>query len=443
MSSMPLSPILITKLDDVGERAVPVSFESWIGERQLAAWGTNSGAKPLPFQHWRRFKEAFAPELIERAIRESRLPVRRCLDPFAGSGTTALACQFLGVEPVTIEVNPYLADLAEAKLASYDVRSLTRDFGALVRNANEIHADPVKVFAAAPSTFVEPGVDGRWIFDRDVAARLASYLLALRKVRNGVNRRLMKALLGGILVESSNVVVSGKGRRYRRGWEGRRRSARELDDAFCEAIELAIGDIVRFGARREQRYTLLRGDARIMLAQVDPIDLVIFSPPYPNSFDYTDVYNVELWGLGYLNSTADNRRLREATLSSHVQIKRNFSAAPSGSKTLAQVTKKLRNNRGQLWDIHIPDMVGAYFAEMLEIMQSAALKLPRNGEIWLVVGDSRYAGVSIPVTTILSELATAAKLGIVLNEPFRSMRASAQQGGKRELDETLLVLRRS
>lgn len=434
---------MVADLGSLEERVVPVSFESWIGERQLPAWGTNAGTKPLPFQHWRRFKEAFAPELIERAIRESHVPVRRCLDPFAGSGTTALACQFLGVEPVTIEVNPYLADLAESKLASYDVGSLTRDFGKLVDNTNAVHADPEKIFSAAPATFVEPGVDGRWIFDRAVASRLANYLLALRKVRNATNRRLMRTLLGGVLIEASNVIVSGKGRRYRRGWEGRRRTARELDDAFCDAVEKAISDIVRYGQRREPKYTLLRGDARALLPQIEPIDLVIFSPPYPNSFDYTDVYNVELWGLGYLNGAAANRRLREATLSSHVQVKRSFAAPPSQSKTLASVMKKLRNKREQLWDRNIPEMVGAYFTEMLAIIKSAALKLPCHGEIWMVVGDSRYAGVSIPVTTVLSELASAANLSVVLNEPFRSMRVSAQQGGKHELDETLLVLRRT
>jgi DNA modification methylase len=420
-----------------------VTFESWVGAREIPAWSTNAGAKPLPFQHWRRFKEAFAPELVHRAISESRLPVRRCLDPFAGSGTTALACQFLGVEPVTIEVNPYLADLAEAKLTTYDVRSLARDFGKLVNTANKVKTNAAQVFAAAPPTFVEPGVDGRWIFDARVAGRLACYLKALKGIRNAGNRRLLRALLGGVLVDASNVVVSGKGRRYRRGWEKRRRTAGELDEGFCQALERAIGDIVRYAERRERSYTVLRGDARTLLTEIEPVDLVIFSPPYPNSFDYTDVYNVELWGLGYLDSSAANRKLREATLSSHVQVKREYAPAPSGSATLDGVMKKLKRKRAEMWDAQIPDMVGAYFAEMQEVIRNAGAKLPRGGEIWIVAGDSRYAGVSIPVTAILSELAKPAGSRVVRNEPFRSMRASAQQGGKRELEETLLVLRRS
>jgi len=85
---------------------VEPTFDKWIQGRIITAWGTNAGARELAFQGWRHFKEAFAPELVERAISESPVKVRRCLDPFSGSGTTALAAQFLGVEPIAIEVNP-------------------------------------------------------------------------------------------------------------------------------------------------------------------------------------------------------------------------------------------------------------------------------------------------------------------------------------------------
>jgi DNA modification methylase len=97
-----------------------VSFEQWTRRRELAALGTNLGSASIPFQKWRHFKEAFTPEIVDEAIRSSEIKVRRCIDPFGGSGTTALACQFLGVDPTTIEVNPYLADLIDAKLDTYD-----------------------------------------------------------------------------------------------------------------------------------------------------------------------------------------------------------------------------------------------------------------------------------------------------------------------------------
>jgi hypothetical protein len=88
-----------------GGGEVQVTFEEWTRGRALPYVGTNAGAVDLPFQAWRHFKEAFAPEIVAQAILESSIPVTKCLDPFGGSGTTGLACQFLGVHPILAEVN--------------------------------------------------------------------------------------------------------------------------------------------------------------------------------------------------------------------------------------------------------------------------------------------------------------------------------------------------
>ena len=106
-------------MTDVSQESHLITFSDWASDRQLISLGTNSGARTLPFQEWRKIKESFAPELIARALSESPIPVERCIDPFGGSGTTGLACQFLGLHPIMAEVNPYLADLIEAKLTPY------------------------------------------------------------------------------------------------------------------------------------------------------------------------------------------------------------------------------------------------------------------------------------------------------------------------------------
>lgn len=417
-----------------------VAFNEWTQQRSIDSLGTNAGADKLPFQSWRNFKEAFAPELVQRAISESAIPVRRAIDPFGGSGTTALACQFLGVLPTTVEVNPFLADLIEAKLSQYEADELAHDLGLIARRAQD-GAAPAGYFDALPATFVEPGVNGRWIFDREVALRIGELLNAIDSLVRSEHRRLFRVLLGGVLIETSNVIVSGKGRRYRRGWQSRRRSAASLDEAFFGSARTAISDIHRFASRRELGYELVRGDARTALRR-GGWDLALFSPPYPNSFDYTDVYNVELWALGYLTSNSSNRRLREATLSSHVQISRSFSPAPSGSAVLDETMKQLEASRSELWDARIPEMVGAYFADLMDVVRQIGRKITAGGSLWLVVGDSRYAGIQIATANIVGELATGEQWSLRGYEPFRSMRLSPQQGGRPELSETLIKLQR-
>lgn len=418
-----------------------VSFDMWTKGRLVPALGTNAGAEKIPFQTWRNFKEAFAPELIARAVSECSIEVNHCVDPFGGSGTTALSCQFLGIEPTTIEVSPYLADLIQAKLQTYDADELVRDLSSIIRAVNRKVINPSDL-NRLPVTFVEPGVRGRWIFDREIALRIEAYRQAIDDVASETNRIFFKALLGGIVVDLSNVFVNGKGRRYRKNWRENRHSMGEVDWKFRKLAQGAIVDVHAYRNRVCTNFTLLRGDSRTQLDNVSKCELAIFSPPYPNSFDYTDVYNVELWMLGYLKDFRGNRELRQSTLCSHVQVLRDFPKAPNGSASLVETLECLGCVRSDLWSTRIPDMVGGYFHDMSEIISSLYRTLLPGGEIWAVVGDSRYAGVYVPVAAILAELAPSLGFEVIKVEAMRSMRASAQQGGRKELAESLLVFRK-
>lgn len=414
------------------------TFERWTEGRVVHALSTNWKAKTLPFQDWRRFKEAFAPELVARAISESSLDVGNCLDPFGGSGTTALACQFLGVHATSVEVNPFLADLIAAKLCEYDATSLLDDLMAVIKSSREPRS--LTVTTEMPDTFVEPGVNDRWIFDRPVWRRILALRSAINSLRSRKHKRLFRVLLGGILIDLSNVITSGKGRRYRRQWKSRPVDPNHVMELFMSTVEAAIVELYRYSERQCMTYDVINADARAALTDIGRTDLAVFSPPYPNSFDYTDVYNIELWALGYLERKRDNRRLRESTLTSHVQIKRNFSRPPSSSALLNRTLRRLDRARPQLWNRHIPEMVGSYFADMAHVLRSLKRVMARRGMAWIVVGDSQYADIPIRVSRILKDIAAAQGWSVEMLEPFRSMRSSAQQGGAYKLTEDLIVL---
>lgn len=419
-----------------------VTFREWLQGRRPPHLSTNFGVEPVAFQSWRNFKEAFAPELIGRASEETSEQLGRrvesCIDPFGGSGTTAISCQFLGIHPVTIEVNPYLADLTEAKLTTYDVNALIQSFQRVIAGAKQRVAAPY--FPGAPTTFVEPGVDGKFVFHRVIAERLARLRQRIDGLRRPEHQRLMRVLLGAIALTVSNVTVSGKGRRYRRGWQHREVDPKVVNDAFENAFARAVYDIRRYQQRATTKYEVLRGDARKLIPTRPKFDLAVFSPPYPNSFDYTDVYNVELWVCGYLRNREDNQKLRRSTLRSHVQILTDAPASEVMSSTLQEVLRSLEHTRTPLWNRYIPRMVGSYFEDIGLILDRLKRCMRSRSRIYVVMGDSRYSGVRIPVSTIARELAVKRGFEISGEEPFRSMRSSPQQGGNPELLETLLVL---
>lgn len=264
----------------------------------------------------------------------------------------------------------------------------------------------------------------------------------MSRLSNEAHRRLFRVLLGSVAVPMSNVVISGKGRRYRGNWAARETSATQVDVLFRRATEQAIADIAYYGRRAEQDYLLMRGDSRELTATAPEAEFSLFSPPYPNSFDYTDIYNIELWLLGYLTDTATNRALRESTLRSHVQIKRSYEGRIPPSPTLKRTMKALDQHVGKLWNADIPAMVRAYFSDMANVIQNLSRTMTPQADIMMVIGDSRYAGVRVDVATICSEISPAFGFGMKSARPIRAMRASAQQGGHQNLSETLLHLKR-
>jgi hypothetical protein len=421
-------------------------LHSWLRDRDDYFLSTNAGATEIPFQRWKSFKEAFAPEFVANAVAETSKALGRrvesCIDPFGGSGTSALTCQFLNVFPITIEVNPYLADLIEAKLASYNSDALMKSVSRVFPKREPAGRRPtVSAFSSAPPTFLEPGVNGRYLFSRSVAGRIAQLRDRILALKDDDSRRLLRVLLTSNVVAHSNAIISGKGRRYRKNWQERKVSPQDLDSNFSQMITNAAYDIRRYAHRPMKDYRLVRGDARNISKYVRrTVDMAVFSPPYPNSFDYTDVYNIELWAGGYLSSSTDNRTLRMSTLRSHVQIKRDYSHPPLASSMLNKTLKQLNEVRDALWNKSIPEMVSAYFADMDKVIGGLARVLTNRGRIYMAVGDSRYAGVDIRVSKILTELAYRYNLQLVSETPFRSMRSSPQQGGQLELAETQLVL---
>ncbi len=376
------------------------------------------------------------------AVAGSTLRVNRLCDPFGGSGTSALAAQFLGIESVSIEVNPYLADLVRAKVSTYNIKKLSSALLRVEKRARLSKKRGLGNIAVLPGTFVQPGRNQRWLFDRAVAIEVEKLKHAIGREKARSIRRLFRVLLGGSLVEFSNAVISGKGRRYRRDWQRRRMNPSDVVKQFSSAAGNAIAEINALSERSKARSIVICGDSRKRLRSVGAVDLIVCSPPYPNSFDYTDVYNMELWMLGYLKSPKQNRKLRRSTLSSHVQIAPEFSMPPD-VPTLRKLLERMTYARKMLWNENLIAMVGGYFRDLEVVLDGCRKILRANGQAWFVVGDSQYAGIQIKVADILCEIAESVGLSIVRRQPFRSMRLSPQQGGKRRLAESLVVFTKS
>lgn len=401
---------------------------------------TNQQGKFTAFQRWFSFKEAFSPSFVMGAIQGLGYKPTHIIDPFGGSGTTAITAQLLDIPATTIEINPFTADLILAKATPIPYKKFQDIQKSFYKRLLEKKVD-WKMLAHLPPSFVESGKNEKWIFDKKVAGRITQYLATINSFRDTSVKRVLKIILAASLIPASNVYIDGKGRRYRKNWEECDTSSKKLDELVRIQFEIILEDSKRFENRPRSEVKVINSDARAALkALKKPADLIVFSPPYPNTFDYTDIYNVELWVLGYLKNSKDNRDLRSKTLRSHVQSQWESAALKVDSIKLKEIHAELLQKKDLLWNKNIPNMVLAYFKDMEDILTESFRLLKDGGKLLMVVGDSKYVDVLIDVSVVLTDIATNVGYTKIVKKEVRKMRTSAQQGGGKHLGEWIIEL---
>jgi hypothetical protein len=90
----------------------------------------------IEFPEWQRTKHVhrlhpylgkFVPQLVELFLRRFFKPGETILDPFAGSGTTLVEANALGMNAVGIELSPFNCLIIEAKTRRHDLAAIRRE----------------------------------------------------------------------------------------------------------------------------------------------------------------------------------------------------------------------------------------------------------------------------------------------------------------------------
>ena len=155
-------------------------------------------------------------------------------------------------------------------------------------------------------------------------------------------------------------------------------------------------------------------------------DLCVTSPPYLNSFDYSDVYRPELFLAGHVVNNDELMRIRLKTLRSHVQATWKEPVKSDFGTMYAEVMKEFLSRQDTLWSNRIPEMIQAYFEDMERLLSLLAKKARPGALLKIAVGTSAYGGIVIPVDFILAEIGE--EVGWLLEDVqvVRRLRSSAQ-----------------
>jgi len=377
----------------------------------------------LPRHRWYFVKEGFSPKLVEQALQiDGVVPGELLIDPFSGSGTVPLTGAIAGLRSEAFEVNPFLRFLSATKLRTTPAAKLLAASDGVLRAMET----PIESALEGYSTFTTGNRWKRWLFPLSVIRGFEAGKRAIAKLEVPNQRALLKMALLGAAMDCCNATRDGKCLRFPQGWAKRQVTDARLRAQFQTRVSTIAEDLESLPlSNRLARVS--EGDARKLLGRSgEKFRICVTSPPYLNSFDYSDVYRPELFLGDFVDSTEALMRVRLKTVRSHVQASWERPQKTEFGSLYKECMERLNGSNEELWDPRLPIMVQAYFEDMEKILTGLRARADKRASVWLVVSTSAYAGIEVPVDLILAEIGQ--RTGWFLREVgvLRYLRSSSQ-----------------
>lgn len=351
-----------------------------------------TGNADQPFHGWFHFKEAFSHELLHRVLKDVQLDGAKhvsVFEPFAGAGTMAASLGLLvdagDLETASYsgyEANPFLHLLSSTKL-----RALQEQQHAVVETAHAVavRASSSKQHVAVPGLSTFEGAS----FDTDTLQELLRLRDAIEAVESpDLVRDVLRVCLAATVEPASSLRKDGRALRRTAG-------PRTTDPTawFLTLATRVADDVAAAGASVAGTVSL--GDVRACsIAGPADVDLSLFSPPYPNNIDYTEVYKLEAWFLGLIKDRDDFRSRRIATLRSHGSLRwaddYAFTNSVDAAEVEALVDPILKAIPAGRYESSRRQLVLGYADDMLTTLRVVGARLRPGGQMVCIVGNSLH-----------------------------------------------------
>ena len=351
----------------------------------------------------------FIPQIPGHCIANLSLPGELVLDPFGGSGTTALEAVRLGRRALSVDANAIGTLIGRVKTCNLD-RTTAREIHAIRSVLTTMLVD-----LPAPEMLCEkhqkcipeiPNID-KW-FPMSSRGELAGIRDRIDKIGGEKARHIASLALSRIVLavsyQDSETRYTSKPRDIPQG---------ETIKRYLGALDTIVRNVVRTQAALRYGVSMfVVADARNLPQSVcrpGTVDLIVTSPPYGNANDYHLYHRFRLLWLGY-----DPRKLGKMEIGSHLRHQRESSGFDEYADEMEQTLKRMH-------------------------------KLLRPGRYAvLVVGDAIYKKVLYPAAELLGK--RAEKLGFetvcILKRNIHRTKRSFVAAGRRATTEKLLVIRR-
>jgi hypothetical protein len=388
--------------------------------------------KTEEIHRWFNIKEGYSKELISSLIKELNIKNGYIVDFFNGSGTTSLLAKEQSFKYYGFEINPFLYLLSVVKLCDYteeDIKKITLTKKRILKEYKKIKKIKKIKLSILEKVFKSNLED---------VLKIRTKILNIKEIKI---KNFFIIAMTSILEEVGYAKKDGNGLKY-----PKKKKIAIFVDKFSEKIDLMVSDITNNKIRNKNGSSVILGDCRnISKEHINKLknktSLIVFSPPYANCFDYSEVYKLELWLGNYIKEYKDLTNIRNKSLSSHINKDLNeYKEHSLLKKDLNKLSKQ------KLWNKKILQMLNGYFYDMEKVLNNSYKILSKGGFCVIVVGNSAYSGHIIETDVILSKIASKIGFSEIEINIARKLRASSQQARSfkngKNLRESVIIMKK-
>ena len=419
---------------------------------------------------WLKYKEGFSADLVRKLLSEFHVEKGGwVIDPFMGSGTTALVATLAGINSIGYDILPMskISIKAKSNIFNYDIEELKKirqEFERLeVPNdyAGRTPSIGVTEGAYPPKTDRQLAFYTEW-FDNSNYSDEAKTLLKLCCL-NTLESISFCAKDGQYLrwdIRSPKMIEANADRAAK----GKRPIVVELNkgelpdfrQAMTAELDKVIKDIsdiqAKNGASGMAETRFVEGSALFEMTGLpdNGLDACISSPPYCNRYDYTRTYALELAYLGVdkerfnrlrqdlLSCTVENKPKTDVLRQHYVSIGRTadfekIMGIVRGNTVLQEINEALRrrNEWGEINNKGVLKMVDGYFTELTFVFAELFRACRKGAKVAFVNDNVRYAGEVIPVDFLTTNLAEQVGFKPVKIYTLKQQKGNSSQQMKR------------
>lgn len=387
---------------------------------------------------WLRLTPAYSVKIVSEQLARGPRPLN-ILDPFSGTGTTALVAAMLGHRAVALEINPFLVWFGQAKVNQYDANTLamTREY---VRRIME-HLRKRKGPPAPPPPIYN--IQRWWNPERlDFLCRLLAAINA-RPREPGPGRDLILIAFCRTMISLSNAAFVHQSMSFQTEpkFSPQMRlfslpENEELENQFGSHLEFVLAGAL--DNPLELARVLPADSRKLPTVFEDGVDLLITSPPYPNRMSYIRELRPYMYWLGYLKKAPEAGELDwqaiGGTWGAATSRLSDWNKDPETffPEYLIDLIEKIRGSETKSGDI-LSRYVARYFEDIWNHLCSASKAMKPGGEMRYIVGNSKFYDVLVPAELIYRDMLRKIGVSAVEVVPLR------KRNSKKELYEYLVA----